>query len=203
MKKLKSKHAATEKRTSDIIKAALECFTELGFDETSMSDICSRSNASIGSIYHHFKSKEQLSSAVYLEGIGIYQSGMLKSLKKEDDAFSGVSSIIKYHIKWIEKNPEWAQFLFRKKIHFSYSGETEESLQVLNKEFISGISDWFKIRITAGKIRPLPWDILTSLLLGPCEEFSRLYLSKKTVTKTDDAIREISLAVWRSLSNEK
>lgn len=202
MKKIKSIHETSKKRTSDIIQAALECFTELGFNDTSMADICTRADASIGSVYHHFKSKEQLASAVYLEGIEVYQSGILKIFEKEENAFKGISSVIEYHLRWIDKNTDWAQFLFQKKIHSSVISETEEKLLNLNKIFVNKTLDWFKLHITAGTIRPLSWDLLIALLLGPCQEYTKLYLTKKTSTKIDDAVRELSLAAWRSLSIE-
>ena len=34
-----------------------------------------RARASIGSIYHHFRSKEQLAAALYVEGLRDYQEG--------------------------------------------------------------------------------------------------------------------------------
>jgi AcrR family transcriptional regulator len=202
MKKKKSRHAASSKRTSDIIQAALACFTELGFNNTSMADICTRANASTGSVYHHFKSKELLAAAIYLEGIETYQSGLLKILEKENDPFKGISSVIEYHLKWVQNNPEWSQFLFQKR-HSSFLMETEDTLLTLNKKFIQGISGWFKCHITSGIIRPLAWDMLISLLLGPCQEYTKLYMSKKAVTEIDKAVHELSLAAWRSLSQEQ
>jgi AcrR family transcriptional regulator len=160
-KKMKSKHATSGKRTSDIIQAYLACFTELGFNDTSMADICARENASTGSVYHHFKNKELLAAAVYLEGIEAYQSGLLKILEKEKDLFKGISSIIQYHLKWVQKNPEWAQFLFQKR-HSYFSAENEDKLLTLNKKIKDGIADWFKGHIKAGTIRPLAWDMAIS-----------------------------------------
>jgi len=201
MKKIKSRHAASGKRTADIIQAALLCFTELGFNDTSMADICARANASTGSVYHHFKSKELLAAAVYLEGIETYQSGLLKILEKEKDLFKGISSVIEYHLKWVQKNPDWAQFLFQKR-HSSFLVETEDKLLTLNKKFKQGISEWFKCHMTAGTIRPLAWDMVISLLLGPCQEYTKLYLSEKAVTEINKAVQELSRAAWRSLSQE-
>jgi len=40
-----------------------------------MADIRVRARASIGSIYHHFRSKEQLAAALYVEGLRDYQEG--------------------------------------------------------------------------------------------------------------------------------
>ncbi len=80
MKTKNSKHTTTAARRTEIIRAALACFTELGFTPTGMVDIRRKSNASTGSIYHHFKSKEQLAAEVYLEGIRDYQEGFVTAL---------------------------------------------------------------------------------------------------------------------------
>ena len=64
----------SEGRRREIIKAALTCFTEHGFEKTGMALIREHSGASTGSIYHHFQSKEQLGAAVYLESILDWQS---------------------------------------------------------------------------------------------------------------------------------
>jgi len=201
MKKLNSEHATSKKRKTDIIQAALECFTELSFNDTSMADICTRAHASTGSVYHHFKSKEQLAAAVYLEGIEVYQSGLLKILEQEQDAFTGVSSVIAYHLRWVQKNPDWAQFLFQKR-QSSFLMDNEDALAALNINFVKGISAWFNPHMAAGTIRPLAWDMVIALLLGPCQEYTSLYLSKQTITNLDQAVRDLSLAAWRSLANE-
>ena len=49
------------------MNAALELFVTKGFLATTMDDVRRRSGASIGSIYHHFGSKEDLAAALYVE----------------------------------------------------------------------------------------------------------------------------------------
>lgn len=199
MKKPKSTHASSVKRIADIMQAALRCFTELGYNDTTMADICETANASTGSVYHYFKSKEQLAAAVYLEGIGKYQAGMLHMLERVCDAREGVKSVVEYHLKWVSKNPEWAGFLFNKKI-LSFLSGTEAELLEMNKKFITGFTQWFKNQMDAGKIRRVPWDILVAILLGPCQEYTKLYLSKKNISKINDAINDLGDAAWNSLS---
>lgn len=62
--------------------------------------------------------------------------------------------------------------------------------------------EWFMPHMEAGIIHPLPWDIVMVLLLGPCQEYTTLYLAKTPLTNIDEAIHDLSLAVWRSLSKE-
>jgi AcrR family transcriptional regulator len=198
MKTIDSKHSTTPKRTSDIIQAALMCFTEIGYNSTSMSDICTRANASIGSIYHHFKSKEQLAASVYLEGIEVYQLGMLEIINKEVDAKNGISSIITYHFQWILKNPDWALFLFQKRHSFN-TIEIENQLNTLNIKFTNEISEWFKIHILSGEVHQFSFDLIFSLLFGPSLEYTRFYLSNKGSKKIDDAIKSLINAALSSL----
>ena len=82
MRKYRTQYAGTESRRKQIILTALACFVEMGFVDTTMEDIRVRSKSSNGSIYHHFKSKDQLAAAVYLEGIIDYQEGMAAELEK-------------------------------------------------------------------------------------------------------------------------
>jgi AcrR family transcriptional regulator len=200
MPRLRAVHAGTLVRRKEIIQAALNCFSELGYTDTGMSDICTRSGASTGSVYHHFKSKEQLAAAVYMDGIREYQAGLIDNLGQNKDARQGIASIIRYHITWVAENPEWARFLFQKR-HESFLTGTDEEFNTLNKHFAMKIAEWFKRHIEEGSIRRLPWDVLIALLLGPCQEFARVYLSGKAVTKIDNAVKELSAAAWQALAN--
>ena len=47
-------------RRAQIIEAAISCFLEKGYTNTSMSDIIKASGLSSGSIYSHFSGKEDI-----------------------------------------------------------------------------------------------------------------------------------------------
>ncbi len=202
MKKLNTRHAATQKKQRQIIQAALACFTENGYSETRIADICKRCNANTGSIYHHFKSKELLAAQVYLEGIRDYQTGFLDILEKQEKAREGIFTLIHYHLNWVEKNPNWSRFLIQKR-HAEFMGATADDFSALNKAFMKGCADWFGAHIASGKFRKLPREVFISILLGPCQEYSRLLVSgviaKSGVQKAAD---ELGLAAWRALNNE-
>jgi hypothetical protein len=135
-----------------------------------------------------------------MDGIREYQAGLLTSLEEYRDAFKGIYSIIRYHITWVAENPEWARFLFQKR-HESFLTGTDEEFETLNRHFAMKIAEWFKRHIEEGSIRRLPWDVLIALLLGPCQEFARVYLSGKAITKIDSAVQDLSAAAWQALAN--
>jgi AcrR family transcriptional regulator len=52
--------AARKDRKEDIYEAALQCFNENGYYQTSIDVIADKANISKGGIYYHFKSKDEL-----------------------------------------------------------------------------------------------------------------------------------------------
>lgn len=198
MKTLNSTHASSKTRRRQIIEAALACFTEKGFTDTSIMDICKKAAASTGSVYHHFKSKGKLAAAIYLEGIRDYQTGMVKTLSNQKAARDGIYAVIRYHLSWVKKNPDWARFLFQKR-HAEYMDDSENEMKRLNAEFARGMSAWFQIHIRTGQIKPLPRDVMIALLLGPCQEFARLYISGYARTDVSNAVESLAEGVWASL----
>ena len=199
MKTLNATHARSAVRKREIIIAALACFTKKGFTETSIADICKKARASTGSVYHHFKSKGRLASAIYLEGIRDYQSGMIESLSAQNNARDGIYAIIRFHLFWVKDNPDWARFLFQKR-HAEYMDDSEDEMKRLNTEFAANMSGWFKGHIQSGDIRPLPRDVMIALLLGPCQEFSRMFVSASTGTHMPEAAEALAAAAWSALS---
>src|SRR5215469_7117269 len=95
----------------EILKAALECFAERGFAETTLDDVRQRSRISIGSIYHHFGSKEQIGGALYLEGLRDYQQSVISALRQSSNARTAIRSIVIRHLEWVRTNPAWSEYL--------------------------------------------------------------------------------------------
>ena len=157
-----AQHAESTARKSRIIHAALDCFAEMGYVDTTMEDIRVRSGASNGSIYHHFKSKDQLAAAVYLEGIRDYQIGLVAVLP-DLCARDGIYEIARYHLNWVGKNRHWSQYLFAMR-HADFMKQSEDSISQHNAEFNGKLATWFRKQVTAGKLRRLPRELYISLI---------------------------------------
>lgn len=69
--------AHLEARKQQIVGAAASCFSQKGFHQTTMHDICSRSELSPGAIYRYFPSKEEIIAAMVAErqreGVGLIE----------------------------------------------------------------------------------------------------------------------------------
>ena len=198
MKRISSRNRGTPSRKRLIIETALSCFTELGLDRTNIEDIRKRSGTSTGSIYHHFKSKEQLAAEVYLEGIRRYQEGFLSAIEDKADGREGIHSVVRYHLTWVEDHPDWARFLFQQR-RAEFMTETEGEFAQINAAFFERASLWFGTHIRAGTFRRLPADLYVTFLLGPCQEYTRMYLSGHAHAKPAKIADELAEAVWRAI----
>ena len=188
----------TGERRKQIIEAALACFAEQGFSETTLEHIRSRSKASTGSIYHHFRNKEHLAAEVYVEGLVDYQSGLLAELAQRTDARAGISAMVHYHLRWVADHPDWARYLHRMR-QAEFLAPTAASLKELDRTLVREVSRWFEPHIRAGTLRSLPKDLYIALLLGPCQEFARQYLTARARTDIDTASQVLAEATWRAL----
>lgn len=182
-----------------ILKAALECFNQLGFQATTIEEIRARSQASIGSIYHHFGGKEQLAAILYIEGLQSYQAGLLKELEQYKDAELGIKALVKYHLQWISKNADLARYIFHTR-QAEFIGNQKTTLKAMNKDSFQTLSKWLKPHIKAGKIKELPMDVYLSILIGPGQEFSRHWLAGRVKTDLELASELLAEAAWKSIA---
>src|SRR5947209_5903838 len=142
---------ASGARRGEILKAALACFTELGWQAATMEEIRARSRASTGSIYHHFASKEQLAGALYAEGLRSYQHGLLRALARQAGAAAGIRAIVDHHLRWVSANPEWARYLFYQR-QAEVVAASEGAIKEMNRDFFQAVFKWMKPHIESGKI---------------------------------------------------
>ena len=59
-------------REAEIRRAALRCFSRLGYDATRVKHIAAEAGVSDAALYAHWKGKEELAADVYAEGIKAY-----------------------------------------------------------------------------------------------------------------------------------
>ncbi|MBI5845501.1 MAG: TetR/AcrR family transcriptional regulator [Deltaproteobacteria bacterium] len=198
MRKTGSVNASTTEKRRHIIFSALASFNMKGFTDASMEDIRSRAGVSNGSLYHHFKSKEQLAAAVYLEGIKDFQAVVIEALNKADSAKNGVEALVFAHLFWMAENPDWARYLERMR-HASFMKESEGAISEANRIFGAAMCGFFERHMESGSIIRLPLGVAIALVLGPCQEYGRLRLLGVTEDEWNRAAREIARAAERAV----
>jgi AcrR family transcriptional regulator len=192
---------AVATRREDILRAALETFVQKGFAAATIDDVRRISGASTGSIYHHFGGKEGLAAALYVEGLAGYQEGFLGRLRAARDPKHAVKALVRYHLRWVDGNPELARFILGRR-ETEVLAATEEPMRELNRAFLREARELLEPWFASGTLKRLPLDVFDAVLLGPCHEFTRRWLAGRTETTIRSAERSLADAAWDALRGE-
>jgi AcrR family transcriptional regulator len=192
--------AASEQRRRSILDAALDVFTTVGYQATTVAAIRQRARVTTGSLYHYFPGgKPAIAAAVHVDSLRQYQTEFLPVLAAiGDDAEAGIRAGVHYHLDWIEAHPKHARFLFSDQPQ-EVGAALRKSLRVLNAEFFAAIGDWIDRQIDAGAIRPLPKRTLYALWVGPAQQIGRQLLSSQRRLRLRDTIDALSEGAWRAM----
>ena len=187
-------------RKSVILAAALAVFSEKGIEEATIEDIRQRSQASVGSIYHHFGTKEGIAAALFSQGLDDYWTQLIARAQGKLNAEETIHDLIAAHIGWVTSKPDLARFLFsrRQAVSPAYEQAIRQRTADHFKALFALLKPWFK----QGALRRLPADLYAPLLMGPAQEFSRQWLSGRIQLDPRIATKELSLAAWRSIATD-
>jgi AcrR family transcriptional regulator len=160
-----------------ILEAALDCFTESGYDQTTVSRIRERSGVSNGALFHHFPTKEAIADALYVDAIVSFQEGLWALIERKPRSLrAAVKAAIAHHIAWIEENVERARFVYaRGTLDFDSRAGTE--LDVLNRKLARAYREWMEPLARGGQIRPMSMVVLTAVVAGPTHALARRWLA--------------------------
>ena len=80
---------------------------------------------------------------------------------------------------------------------------TDDRVRELNRDFFPRVEAWMERRVQSGALRPLPADLWEPVLLGPSQEFARLWLAGRTRISLRRAERELADATWNAVRAER
>lgn len=185
-------------RKQEILDAALLCFTEHGIEGTTIDMIRERSEASVGSLYHHFGSKEKMAVTLYIDALAEHHDYQQKLLAEAKTAEAGVKAVAFAYVDWVSANPEKARFVLYSRSALSKTAMATE-MQTRTKTHVEDVRRWFEPHIERGELKKLPVELYGSLIIGPAHDYARLWLSGRA--KTDiSAYREIfATAAWSAV----
>jgi AcrR family transcriptional regulator len=188
-------------RREEILRAALDAFTEKGFAAATIEDVRARSGASTGSIYHHFGGKEGLAAAIYVEGLNDFQQGFLRELRRHRPPEETIKGLVRHHLRWVARNADLARFIFNRH-ETEVRVQTEQPMAQLNRRLFAEAGALLDPMFESGHLRRLPLDLFNAVLIGPSQEFARHWLAGRTRTSIKTAERELAEAAWAALRGE-
>lgn len=81
----------------EILQKAAECFTEQGFNATSIDDVARRMNATKGRIYHYYASKTDLFFDIHREGMERLFTAVLPAQKTTGNGLTVLAAMLRAH----------------------------------------------------------------------------------------------------------
>jgi AcrR family transcriptional regulator len=189
---------ATEKRRADILAAALECFRKEGVSATTIEDIRQASGASIGSIYHHFSSKEEIIEALHSDAMARYEQRFFEHLHSGDPQ-EGLRRAIGFHFKWTQQLPVLAGLGLERSL--AEPSVSSEGIAHAYSRFEARLLAWLDALKEQGTVRPMAPDIYVAIIMGPCIELSR-HLIAGRIAINRRALNELADAIWQALRSE-
>jgi AcrR family transcriptional regulator len=189
---------ATRQRRQAILDAALECFSTIGYDQTTLADIRAKAGASTGSIYHHFGSKEQIAATLYLDGVRETQEAGLAALLRTRTARTGIAAQVGAYIDWVVGHPAMARFLFAMR-HAPFLDGREATIADLNEEVHDRAAQWLADRVAASELPDLDPTMRWAIVFGPCRHWAGSWLRGTTTTTPEEAKRTIATAAYAAL----
>jgi len=91
-------NGASHPRRDELIAVAAKIFSARGYERASLRKICSEAGILAGSMYHHFRSKEDLFVSVHAEGFRQLNAAVEHALEGESDPWRRLEAACGAHI---------------------------------------------------------------------------------------------------------
>lgn len=151
MGRLKNENAKSKREI--ILHAAIDCFSTIGLQQTSIKHICEKSGMRSGSIYYYFKSKDDIIEAAFLIGL----DGVLERIEHMLEGDNIVKSITNIHREAESVRRKWH---ISPGLRLEFNAETarNERLRLIQKDWFARIMETkekaAERAIAAGRLDP-------------------------------------------------
>jgi AcrR family transcriptional regulator len=160
-----------------ILDAALACFLEHGYEHTTVARIRARSGVSNGALFHHFRSKEAISDALYVDAIASFQAGLWDLLRSRPRSLrAAVGGTIAHQLDWVEQNPGVARFVYTRG-HLDWGSAGSAQIEELNRELADAFRAWMAPLLDTGELRVTSMLLITAVVNGPAHAIARRWLA--------------------------
>jgi AcrR family transcriptional regulator len=185
---------------SAILDAALACFIESGYEQTTIARIRERGDVSNGALFHHFPTKEAIADALYVEAMVSFQQGLWELLGRRPRSLrAAVRGTISHQLRWIEEHEDRARFLYMRG-HLEWDSPAGAELVELNRNLAAAYRDWMTPLVDAGSIRPMSMLMMPAIVAGPAHAIARRWLAGHLSSSLDAYLDELTDAACAALS---
>lgn len=175
---MNSPGAAPARVRKRILVAALRCFLDRGYEQTTIAQIRIDSGVSNGALFHHFPTKEAIADALYVEGIASFQEGVREIVRQPPPSslLAAVRAVIGHQLAWTEQHTDLARFIYQRG-HPDFDSLGGAAVGALNRSLAAEVRQWMAPLAERGLIRPVPMLVVTAIVNGPAHAIARRWLA--------------------------
>jgi len=142
---------------SEILKTALELFSEKGFHNVSMQEIAQKAEFAVGTLYNFFKDKESLYQALVLEQSEKFHIELNRVLDSDEDELIKIKNYIEAKEKLFSENAAMIRLYFTETqgVKVNVKAGLNCSLKGNYELFMQRLAAVFASAIAGHKIKPL------------------------------------------------
>ncbi|MGI6680460.1 MAG: TetR/AcrR family transcriptional regulator [Bdellovibrionota bacterium] len=182
-----------------VLAAALKLFVGQGYFNTNIPDLSKESRCSVGSIYHHFKNKEEIAKALYDLCISIFRKELEKSISGITDTEEFIKKLVKAFLRFSEVNVQTSKYIWLCRHSEFLDGLIMRPTTLGFDNFGRMLTRVLKQGIKENKIRALNANIIWSIIFGIPLEYVRDWLDGYNKIAPSKVADEIADACWRAL----
>jgi len=182
-----------------ILAAALKLFVEQGYFNTNVPDLSRDSQCSVGSIYHNFKNKEEVATALYKEGISSFRKALEESLQGISGAETTVRTIVHSFLEFSEVNYQLSKYLWLSRHNEFMTGVIYHPTRVGFDRLGRILTKTIKSGVRNGEIRQLDANLIWTILFGIPACYVRDWLDGYNKVPPGKVAPKLADICWRGL----
>jgi AcrR family transcriptional regulator len=183
-----------------VLAAALRCFLDEGYQQTTIARIRTESGVSNGALFHHFPTKEALADALYVDGIASFQQGLHEIVRRPPHSLAAaVRAVVGHQLTWTEQHPDQARFIYQRG-HLDFDSPGGAEVDALNRDLAAAIRQWMTPLADRGELRPMPMLLVSAIVSGPAHAIARRWLAGQLDAPLSSYAADLALAACAALS---
>lgn len=147
-----------DQRKETIFKAAVKCFNEKGYYETTIDSIAAKAKISKGGIYYHFKSKKELFLELFHYRMKKYFDQLKAYIKEEPSPENQLRMFITKSSQILKDNEDFFRFFLEFLSMGAREHEIRKVMDIFYKDSIETFTFLMEEGIRTGKFKNIETD---------------------------------------------
>jgi AcrR family transcriptional regulator len=178
-----------------VLQSTLKLISELGVHNTPMSKIAKDSGVAVGTIYHHFDSKEEILNDLFLEIKREFGERLDTVINKNMTPKETFSETFKSVYYFYSKNP--LKFIYTEQVAFTPI--ISEQIKLKSQGYYKSMIEFLEKLIADGIFRDIPLNLLSQLCYGNIRTLVQMELTENG-SITEELLEEAIHTTWISFA---